>query len=67
MLRQRPPKAAMATMISRINFSFMCEIVSQGGKKMKERKFWMVANSVVWAVNVAGAAFAAWLWIGGIG
>ena len=34
---------------------------------MKERKFWMVANSVVWAANVAGAAFAAWLWIGGIG
>ena len=33
---------------------------------MEERKFWMVALPIVWAVNVAGAAFAAWVWIGGL-
>ena len=31
---------------------------------MKERKFWMVALPIVWAFNIAGAAFAAWVWFG---
>ena len=31
---------------------------------MEERKFWMVALPIVWAANVTGAAFAAWVWFG---
>ena len=31
---------------------------------MEERKFWMVALPIVWAFNIAGATFAAWVWFG---
>ena len=29
---------------------------------MEDRKFWMVALPIVWAANIAGAVYAAWLW-----
>lgn len=31
---------------------------------MNDYKFWLVANSTVWVVNVAGAVFAGWIYFG---
>lgn len=32
---------------------------------MNDRKFWLVANTVVMALNLIGAAFALYVWLGG--
>lgn len=32
---------------------------------MNDRKFWLVANTIVMALNVFGAAFAIYVWLGG--
>ena len=32
---------------------------------MNDAKFWLVANTIVTALNVIGAAFAIYVWLGG--
>ena len=32
---------------------------------MSDVKFWLVANTIVMALNVIGAAFALYVWLGG--
>lgn len=32
---------------------------------MEDRKFWLVANTIVMAANVVGGAFALYVWLGG--
>ena len=32
---------------------------------MNDVRFWLVMNGIVWAFNLIGAAFAAYVWLGG--